>query len=91
MAERLLKETISEDEKLIKAFRLIISRAPTSKEKSILVEYFQSELKDFNQSSEKVERLMSVGEYAKDKPSVASAALMETILMMYNMDEAIVK
>ena len=91
MAERISKEKLSDEEKLTKAFRLIVSRRPSSKEQTILSEYYKSEAQLFSQSKERVEMLMSIGEYQKEKPTTEAAALMETVMMIYNMDEAVVK
>jgi hypothetical protein len=91
MAEKLWKETSSEEEKVTKAFRLIISRKPKSKELSILTNYFVNEKKELEQSADKSERLLAMGEYQRSKAIPEAAALMQTIMMIYNMDEAIVK
>jgi Protein of unknown function (DUF1553)/Protein of unknown function (DUF1549)/Planctomycete cytochrome C len=91
LAERISREKLSDEEKLTKAFRLIVSRKPSPKEQNILLEYYKGEAQLFSQSRDKVEKLMSVGEYQKQKPTAEAAALMETVMMIYNMDEAVVK
>lgn len=91
LAEKFSKEKLSDEEKLSRAFRLIVSRKPSSEEKDILSEYYKSEMELFSQSKDKVESLMNVGEFKKEKPTPEAAALMETVMMIYNMDEAVVK
>jgi hypothetical protein len=83
LAFKLEQENSSVEEKIEKAFRLIVSRKPKSKELDILTSYAVSE-----QTTEKVDKLLSMGEYngqAKD------SGLVKAIMLMYNMDEAIVK
>jgi Protein of unknown function (DUF1553) len=91
LAERIWKEELSAEGKIEKAFRLIVSRRPTANENSILLKYYNGEIKEFGLAAEKVDRLMSVGEFQREMPSAETAALMETVLMIYNMDEAVVK
>jgi cytochrome c553 len=93
LAARLLSETSTEQEKIEKAFRLIVCRRPTSEELSILAGYFDEEKKQFSETPQKAEALLKVGEYPPDSmPDQAShAALMQVICSIYNLEEAITK
>ena len=87
MAERLL----SDDHKIEKAFRLILCRKASDKELNILKEYFEAEKKAL--SPEAADQLIAIGEYkhqdVADKASLA--AMIEVIMTIYNMEEAIVR
>ncbi len=93
MAERLMLEQIPAEEKIDKAFQLIISRKPAKKEHDLLSAYFADEQRRFATRQENAEAFLKQGEYkhedVNDKPS--AAALMQVIHTIYNMDEAITK
>ncbi len=93
MAERLMDEKISNQEKIDHAFRSIICRQPKKEELDILMCYLQHELKLFGQSKEKADQCINAGEYPHRKTSDAAtlAALMQVIHTIYNMEEAITK
>ena len=72
------------------AFRLIACRRPTSKELSLLEDYYEELVVDFKKQPEKARRLLLQGEY-KQLPTqdpAATAALMQVIHTIYNMDES---
>ena len=83
LAFRLEHENISLEEKITKAFRLIVNRKPTSKELAILSGYAEEE-----QANLDSENLLSMGEY---EGKAQNPGLVKTIMLIYNMDEAIVK
>lgn len=93
LAENLVMENSTQDEKINKAFRLILCRKPKSKDLDLLKNYFNEELKNFSASPGKAEKILNSGEYKhqniKDKAS--AAALMQVITMLYNTEEAITK
>jgi hypothetical protein len=93
LAERLMLESSADQDKIIKAFRSILCRKPKQNELDLLLRYFESEKRQFDQSPEKANHLVNVGEYrhepVNDLPSLA--ALMQIIQTLYNMDEAITK
>ena len=93
MAQKILEEKKDEVYNLTKAFRQIICRKPDDKEMSILKSYYDEELQLFNQNKLSADTTLQQGEHAQDdKPDKSStAALMKTIQMVYNMDEAITK
>ncbi|HEX5154088.1 MAG TPA: PSD1 and planctomycete cytochrome C domain-containing protein [Parafilimonas sp.] len=93
LAQKLLEEKKNEDYNLTKAFRLVICRKPDDKEMNILKSYYNEELQLFNQNKLSADTTLQQGEYAHDDKLDKSptAALMKTIQMIYNMDEAITK
>lgn len=93
LAEDLSRSTMSQEERIRYAFRKIICRKITKEEFQILNTYFQEELDTLSQDEEKAYNLLSVGEYPCDiyQDTHTKAALMNTVLLIYNMEEAIVK
>ncbi|HYJ38891.1 MAG TPA: PSD1 and planctomycete cytochrome C domain-containing protein [Chitinophagaceae bacterium] len=93
LAARLLAENNSIDEKIVEAFRVIVSRKPTAKEAAILKSYFEEQLNTFKSRKEEAGKLLEVGEYplpAKvDK--VMMAAMMQVVATIYNLEETITK
>lgn len=84
LAFRLETEQTSTEAKLTKAFRLIVNRKPTSSELKIISEYTSTE----QTQDATTEKLLSVGEH---ESKTKNPGLMKAILLIYNMDEAIVK
>lgn len=93
LAENLMSENIPLETKLEKAFRRIICRKPKAKEMDILKQYFESEKEFFAKNAKKTDKMLSIGEYKRKevKDKNATAALMQTIQMIFNMEEAIVR
>ncbi|MBX2916118.1 MAG: PSD1 domain-containing protein [Cyclobacteriaceae bacterium] len=93
LAERLMLGKSSEEEKIKKAFLLIVCRGSKSEELSLLTAYYKSEKEKFQQSPEKAKKFIEAGEYPHQeiKDTVSLAALMQVIQTIYNMDEAITK
>ena len=88
-----MEEKSSTDEKIKKAFHRIVCRLPNAKETDILKSYFDDQLKQFQQKKLDAAATLHVGEYPADKnvDAITTAALMKTISMLYNMEEAIIK
>lgn len=91
LADKLLQK--GKSEKLVsEAFERIICRKPQQKELDILTGYYNEQQIFFKNNSGKAEKLAKAGYY---KPVVSSkadlAALMQTIQIIYNMEEAITK
>jgi hypothetical protein len=91
LSERLWKEETGPEEKIEKAFRLIVNRKPTSKEYNLLTNYFETEQELLKGLKTDTEKLLAAGEFKREKANPATAALMKVAMMIYNMDEAIVK
>jgi hypothetical protein len=93
LAERLSMEKSSQEEKIEKAFRLIICRKANEKEKQILFDYYKSEKEKFLQQPAKARSFLTAGEYKHEPVSnqAEAAALMQVVHTIYNMEEAITK
>jgi len=93
LAERLMVETSSTDEKIEKAFRTILCRVPEKVELEKLVAYFAQEKEEFKNTPTKAKQFIEIGEYQHEKIDdvVSLAALMQIVQTIYNLDEAITK
>jgi len=98
-ASRVLAENISTssknlDEKIEKAFETILVRKPTKFEKSKLLDYCRQQQEYFSENPDLLKLTLEVGEYEHPKVEVnklEAAALMKTILIIYNLEEAITR
>lgn len=93
MSQHLMEEKISQDQKIEKAFRLIVCRKANSKEMAILQDYYKDQLADFAAGKLNAKATISVGEYKMpEHPDFNNmAALMKTIETIYNLEESITK
>jgi hypothetical protein len=93
LAEKLSAEKISDQDKIEKAFRLIICRKTNEKEKQILLDYYAKEKEEFSQQPAKAENFLKAGEYKHEQnlDKAETAALMQVVHTIYNMEEAITK
>jgi hypothetical protein len=93
LSQNLNKEKSAAQDKIAKAFRLIICRKPVAKELQILQGYYNEQLQLFKQKKLDAEATLKPGEYEKDETvdKLATAALMKTINAIYNLEEAITK
>jgi len=91
LAARLLEEDLTDEERLVKAFRLIVSRKPQAVEVNVLQQYLKEQLAALN--PEKSGMLLQVGEYPLPEKTdkVRLAAMMQAISLLYNLEETIVK
>lgn len=91
LAEKLMLEKTSLNEKIDKAFRLILCRTPKDKEMKVLQGYYADEKTAFASTPKKAQSLLAVGETpsANVADKASSAALMQTLLMLYNLEETI--
>ncbi|AEI51831.1 PSD1 and planctomycete cytochrome C domain-containing protein [Runella slithyformis] len=91
LAAKLLQEKSTAEDKITKAFRLIVSRRPGKKEVTILSSYYEKELKKITKQS--AEKLLAVGEYPipAQVDKVQLAALMRIVNTIYNLEETITK
>ena len=89
LAQRLVKQ---DQDPITTAFRLIVCRHPTKKEQTVLQEYYTDQLKGFQQKQLDAKRTLNVGEYPQmnTEPN-ATAALMKTIELIYNLEETITR
>jgi len=90
LADKLLQQYSDPGKIIEKAFRSILCRMPSDKEMEVLVNYLKDTQKDID--TKKAEQLVSPGAYQpKTKNKIYLAAAMQTIQVIYNMQEAITK
>jgi hypothetical protein len=98
-ASRVLAENISGttkelDEKIEQAFEAILVRKPTKFEKDKLLDYCMKQQQFFNANPDVLKSTLEVGEYEHPKfefNKPEAGALMKTILIIYNLEEAITR
>ena len=93
LSEKLVVTQLPVEEKVEKAFQLILCRQPDEKEKALLTTYFQDELKRFSGNPEAAGKFVEVGEFPRQETENQTevAALMQVIHTIFNMEEAITK
>ncbi len=93
LAERLMLENLTPEERISKAFRLILCRKALEKELAILANFFAEEKKYYETEPEQAKQKLQVGEYEHEDISdvTGTAALMQIVSTLYNTDEAITK
>jgi len=91
LAAKLLQENSKASDKIYKAFRLIVCRKPTQQEQSILSNYYSTELTSMDRKT--ATKVLNVGEYPipAHLDKVTLAAMMKTVDLIYNLEEAITK
>ena len=91
LAASLLMEESTLEDKIIKAFRLIVCRTPADRERVLLTNYYEQELKTL--ARDDAGEMLAVGEYPlpENLDRVELASLMQVVKMLYNLDEAITK
>lgn len=92
MADQLLKNNASPETVMNTAFKRIICRTPDKKETEILLSYWNDEKNHFKSDQADAAKVIKVGEYKPSTKNIADlAALMQTVEIIYNMEEAITK
>ncbi|MBC7849726.1 MAG: DUF1553 domain-containing protein, partial [Chitinophagaceae bacterium] len=93
MAEDMLSKKIADQAAVEMAFRRIIARRPSEKEKTTLIGYYNDQLKLFTEKKLDATPIATAGEYPTNKKLDPSkvAALAKTIQAIYNLEEAITK
>ncbi|MFN8289387.1 MAG: PSD1 and planctomycete cytochrome C domain-containing protein [Chitinophagaceae bacterium] len=93
LAQQLAATSLTPDDKLEKAFRLIICRKPTAREMTVLRSYYAEQVQHFQQHHEEAGLTLKAGSFAVPGHQEVniSAALMKTISIIYNLEEAITK
>ncbi|WP_394352994.1 PSD1 and planctomycete cytochrome C domain-containing protein [Cyclobacterium plantarum] len=89
MAERLLVEKTTLQEKIHSAFYHIVGRPPDEEEMDILVATHGDFLEVYNKDQESAVQVLDVGEYPSDDSlhPAGKAAMMQVISLMYNLEE----
>jgi hypothetical protein len=98
-ASRVLAENISItnkslEDKLEQAFETIVIRKPSRFERNKLMDYCEKQVAFFNGNASLLKNTLTVGEYqhpTKKYNEAEAAALMKTILILYNLEETITK
>jgi hypothetical protein len=89
-AQNLNQEKIGTKEKLTKAFRSIVCRKPKAEEITKLTAYYDQVFKSID--IDKAKAKLKVGEYPiADQAPQETAALMQTITLMYNLEETTIR
>jgi hypothetical protein len=93
LSERLNNEKSSVEQKIEKAFQLILCREMKPEEKDILVNYYKEQKEVFNAEPNNAKAFIEVGEYpiSKNRNDIDVASLMQIIHTLYNMEETIMK
>ena len=91
LADKLLQQPTAPEKTITTAFERIICRQPQKKELEILLKYWQEEQTFFKEHGKEAETLTKVGIYKPQAKKQELAALMHTIQIIYNMEEAITK
>ena len=82
------------DEKIEQAFETILVRKPSKFEKSKLLDYCRKQQEYFSENPDLLKSTLAVGEFEHPKVDyneVETGALMKTILVIYNLEEAITR
>nr|WP_243739648.1 PSD1 and planctomycete cytochrome C domain-containing protein [Algoriphagus boseongensis] len=97
-ASRVLSTKLSEKYKdhesaIEEAFKRIVCREMKSSERSLILDYYESELEEFQANPEKSKQILDVGEYPMNPEAITpeNAALMQVIVSLYNLEETITK
>jgi hypothetical protein len=93
LAAKLDVEPIQVQDKVIKAFRLIVCRKPTEKEIKLLSSYYNDQLSSFKKEQSRADKLLSIGEYPNPEKmnKFSVAAMMQVITALYNLEETITR
>ncbi len=92
IAQQFLKQnSLSLPQRLEAAFRKAAARKPTKEELQVLEKHFAERQTQLSKSPEIAKQLLKIGESPIDEKidPIASAALMEAIALVYNMDDVI--
>jgi hypothetical protein len=81
------------EDAITEAFIRILGRTPKRDEQALLEGLYSEELERFVGNSEAVNKLLTIGKYAKIKGKTpeTTAALMQIIVALYNLEEATTK
>lgn len=92
LAEKLVEEFEDEKKAIAEAFVRILGRMPKAEEDDLLMGFYAEELERFENSPEIASNSLEIGESpAAKKEEVRTAALMQVIVALYNLEEAITK
>lgn len=94
LAEKLSTHSKNLEDKIIEAFERIVIRKPSRFEKNKLVNYCEQQIELLKSKPLMVKNALAIGEFrhpVQKYNELEAAALMKTILIMYNLEETIAK
>ncbi|MBX7126446.1 MAG: PSD1 and planctomycete cytochrome C domain-containing protein [Cyclobacteriaceae bacterium] len=93
LAEQLSAGNTPAEETIAAVFRRILCRKIRPEESRVLIQYYEKEKARLQKSPEAARKLLNTGEYkhAVIRDLTATAAMMEVIMTIYNLEEAITK
>jgi hypothetical protein len=93
LAERLMNEAKTTDERLTLAFRLCTARPPKPEELSVLRRVFESRLAKYQKDEAAAQKLLKVGESPRDEklPAAELAAWASVASVILNLDETVTR
>jgi len=91
LAAKVIQENDKTSERIVEAFRSIVCRYPEARELEVMNNYYNGQLETLTDGV--AGDLLDVGEYPmiKNLDKVALAAMMQVIVMIYNLEESIAK
>ena len=93
LAERLMTEAKSPEERIALAFRLVTARQPTMRELAVLRKVLHAQWEKYRNDAKAAEKLLSVGESPRSKDVDAAELAAWTIVAsaILNLDEAVTR
>lgn len=93
LAQKLQKNETTQSEAIEQAFLRILCRLPAQEELTVLEQYYQGQKQSFTAEGIDPNTILNVGAFEQIETDdlESTAALMQTIVMIYNMEEAITK
>src|SRR5690606_28354355 len=93
LAGKMWDENKNGEKAISTSFKRIVCRDMSSEEMTILLSYYEDQLERFNENPDQVLPTLSVGEFPLEKSTInpETAALMQVIVSMYNLEETITK
>ena len=93
LAERMMKEAKTTDERIVLAFRLAMARTPTERETAVLRRVYESQLAKYRKDPDSAKKLLGTGESLRDdKLDVADLAAWSVVAnVILNLDETVTR
>ncbi|WP_268034790.1 PSD1 and planctomycete cytochrome C domain-containing protein [Algoriphagus sp. PAP.12] len=93
LASNLWEKHSDSNEAINEAFVRILCRPMKAEEKNLLEDYYEGQIERFTNHQEQVQATLEVGDYPLEKEDInpKTAALMQVIVSLYNLEETITK
>jgi mono/diheme cytochrome c family protein len=93
LAERMMNEAKTTDERIAFAFRLAIARKPTERETAVLRRIFDTQMAEYRKDGNKAVKLLTIGEAKRDEKLDPAELAAWTIVAsaILNLDETVTK